>query len=115
MPSTSPRSRSARRAVRLEIEPLENRFVLAVSAGAGVVEVARIALMGRTLTVEGTGGPDRIAITRGGPAGAIRVVVNGEARLYEGVGDVAVRAGAGDDVVRVGDRVTLPTRVVGGS
>src|SRR5262249_15501495 len=80
---------------------------------AGVVEVPRVALVGRTLMVEGTNGPDRIAITPARPAGAVRVVVDGVTRVYEGVGALVVRAGAGDDVVRVGGRVTLPALIEG--
>jgi hypothetical protein len=65
--------------------------------------------------VEGTNGSDRIAITTARTAGDVRVVVNGVTREYEGVGSLVVRAGAGDDVVRVSERVTLPARIEGGA
>ena len=89
------------------IESLEARVALAAS-------VAEVALVGRTLTVEGTDRPDRIEIRPARPAGAVRVVVNGLAREFEGVG-ARSSCCAGDDVVRVGGRVTLPARIEGGA
>lgn len=107
------RMKSALRAGRYEVEELEARVAPAATAVAGGAELAGVALVGRTLSVGGTNGPDRIAIAPGGPAGAVRVVVDGVTREYEGVGVLVVRAGAGDDVVRVAGRVTLPARIEG--
>lgn len=99
---------SARRAARIGIEALGARLVLANAGGAAIT------LAGQVLTIEGTNGPDRVAISPARPAGAIRVAVNGSSRVYDGVGSLVVRVGGGDDVVNVDRRITLPARIEGG-
>lgn len=115
MPGSTRGMKPARHVARPGVEVLEGRVALTVMGVEGVAEAAGVELVGRTLRVEGTNGPDRITITPARPAGAVRVVVNGVARVFEGVGALDVRVGAGDDVVRVGGRLALPARIDGGA
>jgi hypothetical protein len=66
--------------------------------------------------VTGTAGPDRISIAPTELLGTVRVVFNGKVLGRFGpVTAIEVDAGAGNDTVTVGPRITLPTRLDGGA
>src|SRR3954447_23224986 len=107
-------SRSHRRAVRPRLESLEPRLALAASATLGAA--ASVAIVGDTLTVVGTPGPDRIQISPTRLPGTVRVVLDGKMLgSYGPVASIDVSAGAGNDTVVVDPRITLPTRLDGGA
>jgi hypothetical protein len=115
--SAAPRSRNSRshrRAVRPRLESLEPRLALAASATLGAA--ARVAIVGDTLTVVGTPGPDRIQILPTRLPGTVRVVFDGKLLgSYGPVASIYVSAGAGNDTIVVDPRITLPTRLDGGA
>ena len=99
--------RSHRRAVRPRLESLEPRLALASSATGGSA-----AIVGDTLMVEGTPGPDRIQVLPTQLPGTVRVVSDGKALGSFGpVASIDVNAGAGNDTVTVDPRITLPTEL----
>jgi hypothetical protein len=112
-------SRSHRRAARPHLESLEPRLVLAASAtlSASVrvaAAAARVTMVGETLMVEGTPGPDRIRILPTQLPGTVRVVFDGKVLgSYGPVANIDVSAGAGNDTVVVDPRITLPTLLDG--
>ena len=116
MPTAIPsrNSRAPRRAARPRLEALEPRLALAASATLGAA--ARVAIVGDTLTVEGTPGPDRIRIAPTQLPGTVRVVFDGKVLgSYGPVTGIDVNAGAGNDTVVVDPRITLPTLLDGGA
>jgi hypothetical protein len=122
MPAAIPSrdSRSPRRAARPHLESLEPRLVLAASGTASaavrVAAAARVAIVGETLMVEGTPGPDRIRIAPTQLPGTVRVVFDGKVLgNYGPVANIDVNAGAGNDTVVVDPRITLPTLLDGGA
>jgi RTX calcium-binding nonapeptide repeat (4 copies) len=115
MPTAIPsrNSRAPRRAARPRLEALEPRLALAASATLGAA--ARVAIVGDTLTVEGTPGPDRIQVLPTRLQGTVRVAFDGKMLgNYGPVASIDVNAGAGNDNVTVDPRITLPTLLDGG-
>jgi hypothetical protein len=105
--SRSRNSRSPRRAARPRLEDLEPRLALSASP--------RVAIVGDTLTVQGTPRPDRIQIEATPQSGTVRVVFDGKVLgSYGPVASIDVNAGAGNDIVTVDPRITLPTLLDGG-
>ncbi len=78
--------------------------------------VAHAAILGETLVVEGTPGPDRIRIMATNRIGVVRVI-SGTKLLgsYGPVAQIEVDAGAGSDTAVVDRRITLPARLDGGT
>jgi Ca2+-binding RTX toxin-like protein len=75
-----------------------------------------VTIVGDTLMIEGTPGPDRIRIVPTQHAGTVRVVFDGKVLgTYGPVARIDVSAGAGNDTVMVDPRITLPTRIDGGA
>src|SRR5262249_43035620 len=73
------------------------------------------AIVGDTLMVEGTPGPDRIQVLATQVPGTVRVVSDGKGLGSFGPVDrIDVNAGAGNDTVTVDPRITLPTQLGGG-
>jgi hypothetical protein len=109
--ATAPRtrnSRSRRCAARPCVESLEQRLALSASP--------RAAIVGDTLMITGTPGPDRIGIAPTKLPGTVRVVFDGKVLgSYGPVANIDVNAGAGNDTVTVDPRITLPTRLDGGA
>jgi Ca2+-binding RTX toxin-like protein len=109
--ATAPRtwnSRSRRCAARPCVESLEQRLVLSASA--------RAAIVGDTLMITGTPGPDRIGIVPTNDPAHVRVVFDGKVLgSYGPVTAIEVDAGSGNDTVTVDPRITLPTRIDGGA
>ena len=104
-----PRSRARRPAPKA----LEARVAPASAFPLGAMPT--VALVGETLTVEGTPGPDRIVIVPSGTSGAVRVLANGRVSERLGpVGAIRIDGGAGDDLLVVGGRVAAPSRINGG-
>jgi|GEM_PF-1164314 len=107
-PFRSRNSRSPHRAARPCLELLEPRLALSGSP--------TIAMVGDTLTVEGTPGPDRIRIMPTPLSGTFRVVFNGKvAGTFGPATKLNVDAGGGNDTVTVDPRATLPTQLDGGA
>src|SRR4051812_19017520 len=95
------------RRVRLRVERLECREVFAVA----------VALVGNVLQVNGSPGKDRIDIDLNDGGDQLIVRDRGvEVGRFDvaAVARVDVAGGAGDDVVRVGGRVTTPVNLDGG-
>jgi hypothetical protein len=116
MPAAIPNrnSRSPRRAARPRLENLEPRLVLSTSATLGAA--AHVAIVGDTLTVEGTPGPDRIQILPTQFQGTVRVVFDGKMLgSFGSVAKIDVDAGARNDTITVDPRITLPTQLEGGA
>ncbi|WP_169972678.1 calcium-binding protein [Tautonia rosea] len=109
MSSTRARKRSyvvPRRAVRPGLEGLEPRLALS----------AAVEVIGETLVITGTEGPDRILVGFGGRSDVLRVVIDGEDRGRFGpVSQIQIDAGAGDDIVLLGQGVRQPAVIHGGA
>jgi Ca2+-binding RTX toxin-like protein len=76
---------------------------------------ARVAIVDDTLEIEGTPEDDLIQIGATRHPDTVRVTVDGEDRGHHGpIVRIEIHAGAGDDLVRVGERVELPVRINGG-
>jgi Ca2+-binding RTX toxin-like protein len=85
-----------------EIDPLESRrFLNAVLNDIG------------TVTVTGSDGADSITVTREGDRVRVRVDPEGSDQTFraDDVLRVTVAAGAGDDVIRFDESITVPTRI----
>ena len=78
--------------------------------------VPHAAILGETLVVNGTPGPDQIRIMATNRIGFVRVI-SGTKLLgsYGPVAQIEVNAGAGSDTVVMDSRITLPTRLDGGT
>ncbi len=109
--TTAPRSRKtklARRATLACLEPLESRLALSGSPS--------IAMVGDTLTVDGTPAADRIQIAPTQLAGTFRVVFNGKVLGSFGPATaIDVNGGGGNDTILVDPRITVPTQLDGGA
>jgi ELWxxDGT repeat protein len=92
----------------------EDDVVLHPSASAAPQSL--FTLSGNTLTLDGTGGDDVIAVAmRKADPGKLQVSVNGEKHIYPlaSIGLIVINAGDGNDTIRL-DRVAIASRIFGG-
>ncbi len=96
------------------LEALEPRRVL--NAGVPFSPAPSAAIVGATLMVDGTDGPDRIWIMPSQQPGTVRVFHDGALLgTYGPVAEIEVHGLDGDDTIVVGLGVTLPARLDGGA
>ena len=108
MTARKPKSRSNRKPRRLRPESLEHRLVMAAA-----VDLAPDGL----LVVNGTEGNDRIWVAQSRSGERLRVSVNGSTTDFPAanISLIKIRAGEGNDAVRIHRRVEIPAQIYGGA
>jgi hypothetical protein len=103
------------RAQSCPASPINVPTSLLRASGDALAERVSIDAAG-TLRIEGTADPDHIVLKRGGRPGMVRVAFNGkQLGRFGPVARILVRAGDGDDVVRVASDIDVPARIDGGA
>lgn len=102
---------------RPRVEALDVRLLLAAPAALDPPAVAPHArVVGGVLEVEGTPGADLLRVLPTDRAGVFRVLANGEELgAFGPVSWIDVSAGAGNDSILIGHRITHPARINAGA